>query len=133
FIGWAAQILERIPKTLSVADQLERASSSICLNISEGNGKFTAPDRCRFLDTARGSSLECAACLDVLVSKRVTTAIEVVSGKKMLRNIVSMLVGLIRSTSPDRLHEEPAEYGVDDNEVTSFPAGAAVPCAVRPV
>ena len=85
FVGWAAEILERIPKTLSVADQLERASSSISLNISEGNGKFTSPDRCHFFDTARGSGLECAACLDVLVSKRITTGAEVIPGKEILR------------------------------------------------
>jgi hypothetical protein len=29
----------------------------------------------------------------------------------MLARIVSMLVGLIRSTSPSRVHEDAAEYG----------------------
>ena len=31
-------------------------------------------------------------------------------GKEMLVPIVSMLVGLIRSTSSDRVHEEPVDY-----------------------
>jgi hypothetical protein len=30
------------------------------LNIPEGNGRFTSPDRCKFFDVARGSGLECA-------------------------------------------------------------------------
>jgi four helix bundle protein len=30
------------------------ASTSIPLNIAEGNGKFTGADRCRFFDNARG-------------------------------------------------------------------------------
>jgi len=77
------------------------------LNIAEGNGKYTAPDRCRFFDIARGSALECAACLDVLVAKKRHARAE--QGKEMLRRIVSMLVGLIRSTSAERIHEERAE------------------------
>jgi len=35
-------------------------------------------------------------------------------GKTMLQTIVSMLIGLIRSNSPDRLHEEPVDYKVRD-------------------
>ena len=53
-------------------DQWLRASQSIPLNIAEGNGKFTSSDRCRFFDIARGSALECAACLDVLIAKHET-------------------------------------------------------------
>ena len=52
-----------------LVDQLDRASTSIPLNIAEENGKFTGADRCRFFDIARGSALECAASLDVLRSK----------------------------------------------------------------
>jgi|SRR5437867_7414590 len=112
FIAWSEDLLERLPRRLSVCDQLDRASTSIPLNIAEGNGKFTSPDRCRFFDNAHGSSLECAACLDVLVAKRKLKLEEVLEGKDSLVEIVSMLVGLIKSNSPDRLHEEPVEYRV---------------------
>src|SRR5262245_35823863 len=60
-IGWLEPFLRRLPKGLAVFDQLDRASTSIPLNIAEGNGKFTKPDRCRYFDHARGSALECAA------------------------------------------------------------------------
>jgi hypothetical protein len=33
------------------------------------------------------------------------------SGKALLVRTVSMLVGLIRSTSPSRVHEDSADYG----------------------
>jgi four helix bundle protein len=69
FVAWSSPLLEKLSPKLAVADQLDRASTSIPLNIAEGNAKYTAPDRCRYLDTARGSALECAACLDVLVAK----------------------------------------------------------------
>ncbi len=102
FVAWADDLLESVPKSIAVHNQLDRASSSIALNIAEGNGKYTAPDRCNFFDTARGSSLECAACLDVLVAKnRIKTGM-VEEGKASLVEIVSMLVGLIRANSADR-------------------------------
>src|SRR5277367_6005592 len=80
FVVWAEPILESLP----VRDQLDRASTSIPLNIAEGNGKFTSADRCRFFDTARGSALESAACLDVLVAKRRIAADGVREGKGLL-------------------------------------------------
>jgi len=109
FICWAEPLLEAQPKSLSVRDQLDRAATSIPLNIAEGNGKFTSADRCRFFDNARGSALECAACLDVLVAKRRAESSLVNEGKSLLLEIVAMLVGLIKNNS-NRTFEEPPPY-----------------------
>lgn len=110
FIGWLEPFLEKLPKSLSVREQLDRASTSMPLNLAEGNGKFTKPDRCRFFDISRGSALECAAALDVLVAKNKLKLAEVMPGKECLRAIVSMLVGLIRANSDYRLHEGEQDY-----------------------
>lgn len=99
FITWITELLEIIPKSLSVHNQLDRASTSIPLNIAEGNGKHTSADRCRYFDSARGSALECAACLDVLVAKNKVNGDKVRNGKDQLYQIVSMLIGLIRANS----------------------------------
>jgi four helix bundle protein len=112
FVAWSSPLLEKLPAKLAATDQLDRASTSVPLNIAEGNAKHTAPDRCRYFDSARGSALECAACLDVLVAKGRCTGEDVESGKEILRETVSLLVGLIRSISPDRLGEELGEYKV---------------------
>ena len=56
------------------------------------------------------AAIRFAACLDVLVAKKKRVCAE--QGKELLVPVVSMLVGLIRSTSSDRVHEEPAEYPV---------------------
>jgi four helix bundle protein len=106
FIGWLEPLLRALPKGLAVVDQLDRASTSIPLNIAEGNGKHTRPDRCRYFDNARGSALECAAALDVLVAKGRSSCEEVQPGKDRLWSIVSMLVALIRANSDYRLHED---------------------------
>lgn len=105
FIVWLTEILERVPSKLSAHSQLDRASTSIPLNIAEGNGRFTPSDRCRFFDIARGSTLECAAALDVLVAKKILTETEIGAGKADLAEMTAMLIGLIRSNSDARLHE----------------------------
>jgi four helix bundle protein len=110
FVGLATELLERVPKRMAVYDQLDRASTAIPLNIAEGTGKFTPPDRCRYYDTARGSALECAACLDVLVVKKVLKSHEIREAKAVLVRVVSMLVGLIKAVAPDRVYEEPSDY-----------------------
>jgi four helix bundle protein len=110
FITWTLPLLEAVPANLSVRNQLDRASTSIPLNIAEGNGKFTSADRCRYFDNARGSALECSACLDVMVAKKVGTSAGVAAGKALLIRMVNMLFGMIRANSNVRVFEEPAPY-----------------------
>src|SRR5439155_15124415 len=110
FAAWSEPVLKRIPKSAAVHGQIDRARTSIVLNIPEGNGRFTSARRCKFFDIARGSGLECAGCLDLLFIKKLLSESELDQGKTLLKDIVSLLVGLIRSNSPDRLHEQAVEY-----------------------
>jgi four helix bundle protein len=102
FVAWTSQLLESLPKSVAVHSQLDRASTSIPLNIAEGNGKSKPDDRCRFFDIARGSALECGACLDVLVARQLLKPAAADEGKRKLIEIVSMMVGLIRANSETR-------------------------------
>ena len=113
FIDWSKDILLKSNYKSSLKDQFERASTSIVLNIAEGNGKFYPKDRCRYFDIARGSALESSACLDVLFHRNLTTEDQVESDKKILNEIVAMLVGLIKSNS-DRIYESNIKYNVKD-------------------
>jgi four helix bundle protein len=115
FIGWLSPVLDGGVKLGDVKDQLDRASTSILLNIAEGNGKYSAKDRCRFFDTAHGSALECAAGLDILVVKGKVTAEQIQSGKTRLVKIVRMLMGLIKTNS-DR------DYDKSDSEEPARPS-----------
>src|SRR4029077_19177591 len=99
FIAWLSAILEGAVRVGEVKDQLDRASTSIPLNIAEGNGKYALKDRCRFFDIAHGSALECAAGLDVLVAKAKLTPEQIRLGKERLQRIVRMLMGLIKRDS----------------------------------
>jgi len=113
FINWLNEILSDQPKNNAIVNQLARASISIPLNIAEGNGKYTSADRCRFFDIARGSALECAASLDVLVVQGMKEEADISEGKEYLRSIVSMLVGLIKANS-NRVHDYNGEEHQED-------------------
>src|SRR5215213_7446228 len=99
FVAWVSTLLEATGRVGDVKDQLDRASTSIPLNIAEGNGKFNPKDRCRFFDIAHGSALECAAGLDVLVAKRKLAEDDIRPGKEILQRVVRMLLGLIKRHS----------------------------------
>jgi four helix bundle protein len=98
FTALASEILAAIPRGHGhLNDQLARASTSITLNIAEGAGKFTAPDKRRHYMMARGSATECAALLDVLLKLSLVDVERHQNGKQMLLRVVSMLVKLCRS------------------------------------
>ena len=112
FCGWVGEFLASISAKAAAKDQLDRASTGIPLNIAEGNGKFSGRDRARFFEMARGSALECAACLDVLVVRKLVKEEPLAAQKERLVRIVEMLVGLLRRFS-DRagvLREEAPRY-----------------------
>ena len=98
-IAWLSELLETLGRVGDVRDQLDRASTSIALNIAEGNGKFSPKDRCKFFDTAHASALECAAGLDILVAKRKVKPDEIRPGKERLQSIVRMVMGLLKRNS----------------------------------
>ena len=96
FISWVTDLLDEVReqktgRVREVSDQLDRASLSSLLNTAEGNAKRQPALRTRYFDDARGSAVECAACLDALVSKRVVAEARVGPGKEMLLSIVRML------------------------------------------
>jgi four helix bundle protein len=80
-----------------IADQLSRAATSITLNIAEGAGKFSRPDKRRYYLIALGSTTECAAIFDVCVQLKIITEKRHEEGKKLLDGIAAMLTGLAKS------------------------------------
>ena len=57
-------ITEKFPRGCGfLSDQLNRASVSIAVNISEGNGRFALPHRKNFFMIAKGPVQECVALL----------------------------------------------------------------------
>jgi len=116
FVAWVGPYIEELPAKLSARDQLDRASTSIVLNLAEGNGKRSHAERCRFFDIARGSAVECAACLDVLVAREKMAIAQAEAGKAILHPVVMMTAGLIAHFSKNRgtgvVEEQMSTYGI---------------------
>lgn len=111
FVKWSTNLMDSINTKEPIIDQLKRASYSIPLNIAEGNGRFSSKDRCHFFDIARGSVLECSSCLDIIKVKQLAGEQDIDFGKKLLFEIVAMLIGLIKSNS-NRVYESEQKYSV---------------------
>lgn len=60
------EILDEYPPEKFVYFQLRRAAFSVVLNIAEGSGRFTNPDRKNFFIISRSSVYECVAIMDLL-------------------------------------------------------------------
>ena len=106
FVCWLTDFLEEISEypaaqRRELVDQLDRASLSVLFNTAEGNGKRQGRQRAKFFDDARGSALECAACLDASVAKRVATGERIQPGKEMLVRVVAMLTRLVERFDPE--------------------------------
>ena len=115
FCGWVGDLLNEITHRAAAKDQLDRASTSLPLNIAEGNGKFSTSDRARFLEIARASALECAACLDVLAVRKFVSVERIIPAKEQLVRIVNMLMGMLKRFSgrAEFLREDEGLYAIE--------------------
>lgn len=87
-------VLARRP---ALGDQLDRASTSIVLNVAEGAGEYKPREKARFYRMARRSGTECAAILDIINRLGLGSGTETDTPRVLLRRIVSMLVVLAKS------------------------------------
>ena len=79
-----------------LADQLNRASVSICANLAEGNGRFTKADRRHFFHIARGSAQECVPLLELASRQRLIEPDRHTALRAELEIIGKMISGLIK-------------------------------------
>ena len=78
-------------------DQLRRASLSVALNVAEGAGQRSKPQKRRFYGIARGSAMECAAIFDVLCLRRLAPQSDCRHARSLLVRVVQMLTKLERA------------------------------------
>jgi four helix bundle protein len=97
----------------AIRDHLHRAAESMLENIAMASAAYSEI-KIRSLDFAIGSSLECAACLDLARLKRLLDAERVYAEKEELSQILRMLVGLRTSWArmPQMVREDADEYRV---------------------
>ena len=77
--------------------QVDKAGTSIALNIAEGNGRFPPDDRRRFLDIAEASAVKAAAYLDLCQGKAALDAEQRARGVDLLGQVARLVYGLSAS------------------------------------
>jgi four helix bundle protein len=96
FLVVANEVCQQLPRGRGyLADQLQRASTSVVLNIAEGAGEFAPKEKARFYRMSRRSATESAAVLDVCSNLRLLPQEAYTTGRDLLLQIVSMLVRMI--------------------------------------
>jgi four helix bundle protein len=93
-IAWVDGFTKEVKLSSSLTTQLDKSSTSLVLNIAEGNGRFSEADQMRFLDIAHTCAMQVAACLDVLVARQQVKIDPVDAGKRILARVVPLLLGL---------------------------------------
>jgi four helix bundle protein len=78
-------------------DQLKRASISVLLNIAEGSGRFTKPDKKNFYTIARGSVYECVAIIGIIKDENQLSQEQFSGFYSRFEEISKMLLGLINN------------------------------------
>jgi four helix bundle protein len=100
FVSLTNNIIEQLPKGKAyLADQLQRAASSISLNIAEGAGEFSKNEKARFYRMAKRSTTECAAILDICTKLQLIDQSNQVKARELLIRIVAMLTKLVKHTA----------------------------------
>ena len=100
FVALADDVVENLPRGRAyLADQLQRASTSIQLNVAEGAGEFSKNEKARFYRIAKRSATESAAILDVCRRLKLVSEASYAAGRDLLLRIVSMLVAMVRRDS----------------------------------
>jgi four helix bundle protein len=88
----------RLRGQAALQSQLDRASTSIVLNIAEGAGRRLPADKARFYGIARGSAMECAAAFDIIRLRGLAPMADCRAARTLLVRIVQMLSKLESST-----------------------------------
>ena len=112
FVALADEVVERLPRGRAYpADQLQRAATSVPLNIAEGAGEFASKEKGRFYRMAKRSATEGAAVLDVCHRLKLIEQERYGAGRELLLRIVAMLTQMARrmGASGTMTSSEPSE------------------------
>ena len=97
YVTVAYELARTLPNGHSrLQDQMLRAAASIPLNIAEGSGEFSRPEKARFYRMARRSAMESAAVLDILEAIGIADTTNLSKARGLLDRTVAMLTQMSR-------------------------------------
>lgn len=94
------KVIEHLPRGRAyLADQLQRAGTSVSLNIAEGAGEYSASEKGRFYRMAKRSATECAGIFEICHRLQIIEEIRYLKARELLIRIVSMLTKMAQISS----------------------------------
>ena len=93
-------VIKLLPKGRGhLADQLQRAGTSVPLNIAEGAGEYSRAEKGKFYRIAKRSATECAAIFDICRRLHLIEEARIAKGRELLIRVVAMLTKMAQGTS----------------------------------
>jgi four helix bundle protein len=97
FVQWVDVFLKSAACSSRDTRKLDASSTSVVLNIAEGNAKVAGADRIKYIDTAHIAALQCALVFDLMVARGRSARENIRGGKAMLSRICAMLISWRKS------------------------------------
>ena len=93
---WGAENIKLQEVPVKTFRRFDALTTSIVLNIAEGNGRFSDADKRTFFETAHKAAIGTAAYCDLCLQKHIVTPTSVAEVKKTLLEVVRMTGGMIQ-------------------------------------
>jgi len=93
-VAWLESMLAHLSCSSDLSTKLDKATTSIVLNIAEGNGRFTGADQVKFYKTAYKATIRSASLIDLATTNAAADVSRVEQGRELLRRIAAMITAL---------------------------------------
>ena len=110
FVRRAEILMVEWPSSHAFVDHLSRAAESVVCNLVEAVRLRGPREKQKYRDYSLGSTLECAACFDIALSKALIERKMAFARKSDLLEIAKMTVGLRKSWQLERVREDDPQY-----------------------
>jgi four helix bundle protein len=100
-IAWLEPMLPVFSCSADLKAKLDKSTTSVVLNIAEGNGRFTGTDQAAFYEIAYKATVQSASLIDLAAADGVAEVLRVEQGRERLRRIAAMLSALSKVVARD--------------------------------
>jgi four helix bundle protein len=100
-VAWLEPMLLMFSCSADLKAKLDKSTTSVVLNIAEGNGRFTGTDQAAFYETAYKAAIQSMALIDLAAADAVAEVPRVEQGREWLRRIAAMLSALSKVATRD--------------------------------
>ncbi|MDD2460713.1 MAG: four helix bundle protein, partial [Kiritimatiellae bacterium] len=98
---WVESLSTAFSCSADLLSKLDTSTTSIVLNLAEGNGRFSGADHAKFLGIAYRATVHSGALIDLATANSSLGLSQIEDGREMLHCIATMLTSLAKVVSHD--------------------------------